>query len=141
MLIKEDITCYASKTQEDVFGIISRNNLVSEHFFITGGTALSVFYLHHRISQDIDLISTDHRDLSIIHETLKRIFMDDLVIIKSSPEFYSYLIREVKVDFVFDPLSIAGTRPVINLMSGAKISVDTLDKICSNKLCTMVSRF
>ena len=140
-LIKEDITCYASETQEDVLSIISGSNVISEHFFITGGTALSVFYLHHRVSEDIDLFSMDYRDLDTINETVKRMFRDDLAIIQSSPEFYSYLIREVKVDIVFDPLSIIGKRPVVNLMSSGKIPVDTLDNICSKKLCTMASRF
>jgi hypothetical protein len=39
---------------------------VSETFFLTGGTALSVFYLHQRVSEDIDLFSGHFQDLGSI---------------------------------------------------------------------------
>ncbi len=32
---------------------------VGTRFFLTGGTALAAFYLHHRLSGDVDLFTTD----------------------------------------------------------------------------------
>jgi len=32
---------------------------VGRHFFLTGGTALAAFHLHHRLSVDLDLFTVD----------------------------------------------------------------------------------
>ena len=32
---------------------------IGQHFFLTGGTALAAFYLHHRLSIDVDLFTLD----------------------------------------------------------------------------------
>lgn len=73
--------------------------------------------------------------------TLKRIFKNDLVIIQSSPELHSYLIKDIKVDLVFDPLSIQRQRPIAKIKMGGDIFIDTLEDISSNKLCAVTSRF
>jgi len=57
ILPKEDVACYASEVQRDILARLSKIQIITENFFITGGTALSVFYLHHRVSEDIDLFS------------------------------------------------------------------------------------
>jgi predicted nucleotidyltransferase component of viral defense system len=139
--LSEDVSCYASETQQTVLGIISGIDIIAKKFFITGGTALSVFFLHHRSSEDIDFFSTEFRDLQTIHTRLSRIFKNDLSLIQSSPEFYSYLINGVKVDFVFDLLSTMEERPLVNLKRGKEIFIDTLDNIASNKLSAIASRF
>ena len=36
----------------------------SQAFFLTGGSALGVFYLQHRRSYDLDFFTTEERDLS-----------------------------------------------------------------------------
>jgi len=141
ILAREDVSCYASETQQKVLGIISGIDIIAKAFFITGGTTLSVFFLHHRASEDIDFFSTEFRDLHKIHTTLNRIFKNDLTLIQSSSEFYSYLIKEVKVDFVFDPLSTIEDRPLVSLRVGKEIFIDTLDNIASNKLSAVASRF
>lgn len=138
--IKEDISCYASEQQQSLLGKISQIDLISENFFATGGTTLSVFYLHHRLSEDLDLFSSKFRDLSRIDSTLKRIFGKDLSLIQSSSEFYSYLINSIKVDIVFDPLSTPAKRALVTLTKGKRIYIDTLDNIASNKLSAIASR-
>jgi predicted nucleotidyltransferase component of viral defense system len=139
--LKEDFTCYASETQRQVLGLLSQVNEISREFFLTGGTALSVFYLHHRSSEDIDLFSTEFRDLHAVDEKLRRLFGEDLVLIQSSPDAYSYLIWNVKVDVIFDPLSLPQPRQAVRLETGEKIIVDTLENISSNKLSAVVSRY
>lgn len=137
---KEDLSCYASKAQQLVLGKISELALVSENFFLTGGTALSVFYLHHRVSEDIDLFSTHFQNLSSIDVILKRSFAEELVVVQSSSAFYSYLIGGIKIDLVFDPLSTEEKRQSVEIEGGAKVLVDTLDNIASNKLAAAASR-
>lgn len=140
LAVKEDLSCYASKAQQLVLAKISELALVSENFFLTGGTALSVFYLQHRVSEDIDLFSTHFQDLSTIDIILKRSFADELAVVQSSQAFYSYLIRGIKTDVVFDPLSASQVRQFVKIAGGEKVLVDTLDNIASNKLAAAASR-
>lgn len=139
-VVKEDLSCYASKAQQLVLGKISEIALITENFFLTGGTALSVFYLHHRVSEDIDLFSAHFNDLSRIDVTLKRSFAEELATVQSSPAFYSYLISGTKIDIVFDPLSTTEVRQLKKIEAGDKVLVDTLGNIASNKLAAAVSR-
>ena len=138
--IREDKSCYASQAQQEVLGTLSDVDLLATHFFMTGGTTLAVFYLHHRTSEDLDFFSVQFRDLGTIDLSLKRAFKKDLSLVQSSREFFSYLIMGIKVDIVFDPLSSLETRPLVGLETGKQIFVDTLDNIASNKLSAIVSR-
>jgi predicted nucleotidyltransferase component of viral defense system len=42
----------------------------SQFFFLTGGTAISEFYLHHRYSEDIDLFTIDHGALQLMESDI-----------------------------------------------------------------------
>lgn len=53
--------------QEFVFEKIAEDEYLKRQFYLTGGTALSNFYLHHRLSEDLDFFSeTQFSDPSII---------------------------------------------------------------------------
>jgi predicted nucleotidyltransferase component of viral defense system len=39
-------------------------------FYLTGGTALAAFYLHHRVSDDLDLFSEDEVPLTVVESFL-----------------------------------------------------------------------
>lgn len=138
--IKENVSCYASKMQQEVLDSLCGIKDISENFFLTGGTALSIFYLHHRTSEDLDLFTTKSQDLAQIDFDLKRLFTKDLTIIRSSQDFYSYVIKGVKVDIVYDPLSTTEGRSHVILKRGQKLFIDTLDNIASNKLAAISSR-
>ena len=44
--------------QQQIIAAISKSQL-QDHFYFTGGTALAVFYLHHRYSLDLDFFTAD----------------------------------------------------------------------------------
>ncbi len=44
-----------SPRQLNFLELINQNKEITEKFYWTGGTVLSEFYLHHRLSEDIDL--------------------------------------------------------------------------------------
>ena len=46
-----------SANQRKILEIISKDKLVCDNFYLTGGTALAEFYLQHRLSEDLDLFS------------------------------------------------------------------------------------
>ena len=138
--LTEDKDYYATHIQRDVLASLVANPTIAESFFLTGGTALSVFYLHHRLSNDLDLFTLDSLDLSEIDFWIKKMWPRDSVKIKGSPNFLSYLIKETKVDFAIDPLSNRENREKILFENGHYLLVDTINNIVSNKFCTIVSR-
>lgn len=139
--IKEDSNCYASKTQQRLLHELAGIRLINDHFFLTGGTALSVFYLYHRTSEDLDFFTINYADLANVSDTLRRTYQDNLILIQSSPMFLSYLINDVKVDFVIDPMSETNEPYDYTLKTGRTLKLDLIDNISSNKLTAMVSRF
>ena len=112
-------------------------------FFLTGGTALSAFYLQHRYSQDLDLFTLDSdafdRVPLYVADTATRLTAS-VASLQTAPQFHRYRLsrkgKSVIVDFV---------REVVPQISEEKnrfegILVDTLDDITANKICTVVSR-
>ena len=82
-----------------------------------------VLHLNHRLSDDLDFFTLRPLDLGEIDFWIRTQWPKAAVKIKEGPQFLSLLIREVRVDFVVDPLSI-----------------DTIKNMLSNKLCAVVSR-
>jgi predicted nucleotidyltransferase component of viral defense system len=138
--IKENTNCYTSSAQRKILIQLITHPDIEKNFFLTGGTALSVFYLHHRLSDDLDFFTKDFSNFAAIDFWIKTNWPKQNVKIKEAGQFLSLLIEDVKVDFVLDPLSIEEKRERYKYENGHYLSVDTLNNIVSNKLCTLVSR-
>lgn len=132
--------CYAMQAQREVLLDLISNPVVEESFFLTGGTTLSVFYLHHRLSDDLDFFALNSVDMAEIDFWVRRMWPQESAKIKEGPNFLSFLIKETKVDFVVDPLSSKEGREGLLFENGHRLFVDTIDNISSNKFCTVVSR-
>lgn len=112
-------------------------------FFLTGGTALAAFYLQHRLSEDLDLFTTDQEvDFAAVSLEMNR--MNEKLNIKikhqiSSPSFLQYiLIRDkdsLKVDIVKDVPIHFGRVRTIN-----RVRVDSLENISVGKLLALFGR-
>lgn len=57
--------------QSKLLRILGQNLEISRSFYLTGGTALAEFYLHHRYSEDLDFFSEDAVDSQAIFVLLK----------------------------------------------------------------------
>lgn len=136
----ENRRCYASEVQREILVNFLSESTIANYFFLTGGTALSVFYLHHRRSEDIDLFTFSLQSLNEISLWAKRTWANEVAIIKESPQFLSCLIKGVRVDLVIDPLSSNEKRPTVHLETDVTLQVDTIANIASNKLCAAASR-
>ncbi|MDO8575572.1 MAG: nucleotidyl transferase AbiEii/AbiGii toxin family protein [bacterium] len=55
-----------SKNQINILSLLSKDKLVVESFYLTGGTALAEFYLQHRLSEDLDFFSEKEFDPAFI---------------------------------------------------------------------------
>jgi predicted nucleotidyltransferase component of viral defense system len=138
--LKENRNCYASEKQRDILKKLLEYEEIGQYFFLTGGTALSVFYLHHRTSEDLDLFTIKDIRFGEIDYWIKTYYQKRSTTIKASQNFLSYLIEGIKVDLVRDRLSLECERPRFNLEQDHSIMIDVMDNIVSNKLNTIVSR-
>ena len=62
-----------SKNQQKLLKIIGNNKNICRYFYLTGGTALAEFYLHHRLSEDLDFFSEEEIDSQTVFTFLKSI--------------------------------------------------------------------
>ena len=62
--------------QKKVLAFLSKDPVFSKHFYFTGGTPLSAYYLHHRYSEDLDFFSEEEVDLiwlTSLKDQIKRV--------------------------------------------------------------------
>jgi len=134
---------FAGEDQKRILARLARLPKIRESFFLTGGTALAVFYLGHRTSEDLDLFTLETCDFSGLLEEIRKIWPSETTLRREDGSFLSFLIRSVKVDLVRDPYSHSGARPQATLgdtAGEAILAVDTVGNIASNKLATLISR-
>jgi predicted nucleotidyltransferase component of viral defense system len=114
-----------------------------KRFFLTGGSALGLFYLQHRFSYDLDLFSKENVEWlevdGVIHLCAKEIGAD-LDLLRDTPTFRRYRVcrdglTEI-IDIVFD------LSPQVDTEKAwiEDIQVDTLHEIMLNKIATLISR-
>jgi predicted nucleotidyltransferase component of viral defense system len=53
-----------TENQIRILRLISQVPLLKDNFYLTGGTALSAFYLQHRYSEDLDFFTSNNRVIS-----------------------------------------------------------------------------
>ena len=109
--LKENRSCYASGKQRKILIELYRLREIQKSFFLTGGTALAVFYLFHRVSNDIDLfadVKVDfvHDPLSLKEKRPKINLENDIVIQVDSVDnivsnkLYTIVSRSEQKDFL-----------------------------------------
>ena len=112
-------------------------------FFLTGGSALGLFYLDHRRSYDLDFFTSDEVEAkevqNLVHRTADRIDAECHAI-QSAPDFHRFRLvrggqREI-IDVVVDRAPQLDPRKA----DFGVIRVDTLREIIANKLATLISR-
>lgn len=59
--------------QKKFIGLFAKNKFIKECFYLTGGTALSAYYLRHRYSEDLDFFSFKPVDILAIEVFLREI--------------------------------------------------------------------
>lgn len=114
---------------------------IVKNFYLTGGTALAEFYLHHRYSEDIDLFCEKQE----VDQTLVEIFLKKtsakLGVVKIKKSVFlgltSYIMvypdkSELKIDFNYYPF------PRIDKgVTFKNIQIDSLYDIAANKIHTL----
>ncbi len=124
--------------QKDFLKEIFADPWFRRYFYLTGGTALAAFYLHHRFSEDLDFFSHDVTLDSVpalMNQTAKKLKLS-IKQIQTSPSFQRYLIGdELKIDVVADVGFRVGVPELID-----HYMVDTLKNIAVNKVGCLLGR-
>lgn len=131
-----------TKDQKAVLSAIGNDSYLPKHFYLTGGTPLAAFYLHHRYSEDLDFFSEGEVDLPSLTVFFKKIKSE---IGFSALEYQSTLNRHLyflkfesgllKMEFTYFPFP--------RIQKGASqfgIEIDSLFDIAVNKLFTIYQR-
>lgn len=128
-------------TQKILLGEISQYSPLTKRFYLTGGTALAAFYLHHRISEDLDFFSEKEFDTTYItlflRKNKEKIDFQKFDLQRKPNRFIYFLhckTERLKVDFAFYPY------PRIRQDLGKKfgsLEVDSAFDIATNKVFTL----
>lgn len=121
---------------------MSAVDFLAQNFYLSGGTALAAFHLHHRFSDDLDFFSEQEIDLLNLNLSIRRlkktlgITAIDFQQSFNRNLFFCRFPREVlKVEFTFFPF------PRLEKSSSVHgIAVDSLIDIAVNKLLTIYQR-
>lgn len=130
-----------TSVQKILLGEISQYAPIAKRFYFTGGTALSEFYLYHRLSEDLDFFSEEEFDTTYIAIFLsknKRKIGFKQFSLEKKPNRFIYFLEfpnhKQKVDFAFYPY------PRIRADLGKKFNllrIDSVFDIATNKVFTL----
>lgn len=130
-----------TSNQKILLGEISQYQPIARRFYLTGGTALSEFYLQHRFSEDLDFFSENEFDttyITVFFSKNKEKIGFEKIDLQKEPNRFNYFIRFpkgiVKVDFAFYPY------PQIRTDLGKKLNflnIDSVFDIATNKIFTL----
>lgn len=132
-----------TETQKTVLKLFSEETSLAD-FYLTGGTALAGYYLHHRDSEDLDFFSETPFDFIQVNSFMDRV-VQHLGALSLRHErvhdrrlFFVKLPHdpELKLEFTRFPFQTLNEKIPIN---GVKI--DSLRDITANKLFALIERF
>jgi len=128
------------KLQDNILLLLSS---VQHPFYLTGGTALGRFYLHHRNSEDLDFFTNENKDFKklvlFLLEKINNSYELDTNKIIVNEDFAHLIIQEgpvfLKIEFVNDVKYMAGS-PIKTQMG----LIDCPLNILANKITAVVGR-
>ncbi len=128
-------------TQRQVLDILAKNSKFTS-FYLTGGTALSEYYLHHRLSEDLDFFCASEIDVTwlntLAHAIKRQLHAGTLDMQQSFNRnlIYFTIQKEIlKTEFTYYPFPSI-EKPKIH----KGIKIDSLIDIATNKFFTIYQK-
>ena len=129
--------------QSAVVECVQNDQSITRWYYLTGGTALTAFHLHHRLSEDLDFFTESDVFVSQLRtffaNNLKRLSINDVKEQEHPGIVFFYLTfmygTTLKVDFVNFPY-----RPVEQGLLVKGLRIDSVFDIALNKLYTLSDR-
>lgn len=131
-----------SKNQQLVLKYLSEEKNITDNFYLSGGTALAEYYLHHRLSEDLDFFSEveiNSQDIFIFFKKIKKNIKLQKIDFQQSFNrnlFFLYFKNDIiKTEFTYYPFTPIARGKRIN-----KLRIDSLLDIAVNKLFTIYQK-
>lgn len=112
-------------------------------FFLTGGSALGLFYLDHRRSYDLDLFTSEEVEGKEVQGLVKRTAAQigaECAAVRSAPDFHRFRLTRGEEREIIDVVVDRAPQLDAEKAEFEGIRVDTVREIIANKLTTLVSR-
>lgn len=131
-----------TSSQKKILNLLAKDKTFSELFYLSGGTALAEYYLHHRISEDLDFFTPKEIDniwlITLANKIKKTIGFKKLDLEESfNRNLIHFTTRgeTVKTEFTYYPFTQIEPETVKN-----GIRVDSLADIAVNKFFTIYQK-
>jgi predicted nucleotidyltransferase component of viral defense system len=128
--------------QQKILLSTTRNQEITNTFYLTGGTALAHYYLQHRFSEDLDFFTDQEFDEMTLQKTVQQLSADvdveqlEFQSLNGQMIYYFHFIEEViKVDFAYFPFEHIG-----RFTMDGTLRVSSIEDIGVNKLHALTSR-
>lgn len=117
----------------------------SEYFYLTGGTALSAFYLKHRKSHDLDFFTSEEEIILSFSNALEEILKKEGIKTRRLRGLHSFVEILIEKNKEITLIHLAKDSPfrlrkVVDIIEYNRLKVDSLTDIAANKLLTVFSR-
>lgn len=136
------MTTILSENQQRLLSLLGKEKTICENFYLTGGTVLAEFYLHHRLSEDIDFFSENEFDAENISVALKKIQRAAKIVrVRYEQSFNRNLFflelenDAVKTEFTYFPFP-----RIEKKKKTGNLNIDSLVDIAVNKLFTIYQK-
>lgn len=128
--------------QREALTFFSESKL-AQKFYFSGGTALAEYYLHHRLSDDLDFFISTEVDVQAV-----RVFVNELSKVLKAEKieytkthdrhlfFLKFRDGDLKLEFTKYPFTRLGRR-----VSREGVLVDSLRDLSANKFAALLDRF
>lgn len=133
------MTSILSGNQQRLLKLLSEDALICRTFYLSGGTALAEFYLHHRLSEDLDFFSEEEFEPEGISAVLKKIQKAaGIVRVRYEQSFNRNLFflelgkEDIKTEFTFFPFPRIEQKNKLG-----NLHIDSLIDIAVNKVFTI----
>lgn len=131
--------------QANILNTLFKEGIGELGYYLTGGTALSEFYLQHRYSDDLDFFPREKRSLKEDYEIFSKIFSNhgfEIISAEVSSEYARFFVssarrpgEQLKIEFARDvPAMISPSEMHENII------VDSFEDIAVNKVCAILNR-
>jgi len=114
-----------------------------QRFFLTGGSALGLFYLDHRRSYDLDLFTSAEVDGKEVQNLVLRVARQigaECQPVRTAPDFHRFRLTRGDEREIIDVVVDRAPQLDVEKACFDGIRVDTLREIVANKLTTLLSR-
>jgi predicted nucleotidyltransferase component of viral defense system len=122
-----------------LLSLLSEEKNLTSNFYLSGGTALAEYYLHHRLSEDLDFFSFEEVDPMVIQVLLKKIkskasikAIDYQQSFNRNLFFLHFEDEVIKTEFTYYPFTQLERSKLIN-----ELKIDSLIDIAVNKVFTI----